>query len=64
MKSHKKTPSFGSTTVIQDTASAAPKPPKIETSVQSASGTDSPSAAIANSTYEEILNKYCFVRSP
>jgi hypothetical protein len=31
---------------------------------QSASGTDSPTTGLPSSSYEELVNKYCFVRTP
>ncbi|KAH7038326.1 putative phosphatase regulatory subunit-domain-containing protein [Microdochium trichocladiopsis] len=68
MKSHKKTASFEvkapTAPVVKDFVE--PKPlvstaPLVASPVTMVSGSDSPAAAsIASSSYEEILNKYCF----
>lgn len=63
MKPHKRA-SFGPqpTEAPQATQASAPIPQSKP--IRPVPGTDSPSSAIASSSYEEILNKYCFVRTP
>ncbi|KAK7755346.1 hypothetical protein SLS62_002572 [Diatrype stigma] len=66
MKPHRKTTSFGPrpTEAPQTTQSTPATAPQAKPALPHVSGTDSPSSAIASSSYEEILNKYCFVRTP
>jgi len=66
MKSHKKAPTFEIKAPPAPAAKpvakvALPSAPLVDSPVTMVSGTDSPAAAsIASSSYEEILNKYCF----
>lgn len=75
MKSNKK-PSFGPAPPVRaagrtQTSAAPPAPSTVPRSDPQVSttggavlpGTSSPSASIASASYEEILNKYCFVRT-
>lgn len=70
MKSHKKAPTFEIKAPPAPVAKpvvkvALPSAPLVASPVAMVAGTSSPAAAsIASSSYEEILNKYCFVRSP
>ncbi len=67
MKPHKRAPSNPTSTEKPPRATSnapASGPQTKPAAVSHVSGTDSPSSArIASSSYEEILNKYCFVRT-